>query len=228
MPSIDAACMIGPAIARMMRHRGIGRIAAIVAAVIALNLAGAWIAAQLNLQIWPQHSDMIELVIVAMIIGYILAMATPFVPGIEIGLALMLLLGPGGIVLVYLCTQVALALSFLVGRLIPTQFILRLFGWLNFNRARHLIEVLDKTAPELRIQTLGAHFPTRWVSALLRHPYLAMAVILNLPGNALIGGAGGLGMIAGMSRVVPLRHFTTVMAIATLPVPLFLIFTSSL
>lgn len=226
MASIDTVCATGPTISRI-RHRGIGRIVALIAAVIALNCVGTWMAAQLNLQIWPQHSRIIELVIVATIIGYIFAMATPFVPGIEIGVALMLSLGPGGVVLVYLCTQVALALSFLVGRTIPTHVIARIFGWLNLHRARRLIEELGKTVPEQRIRWLAAQSPGRWLSALLRHPCLAMAVILNLPGNALLGGAGGLGMIAGMSRAVPLRHFATVMAIATLPVPLFLIFTGS-
>lgn len=227
MPPIDAVCIAGPAFAKI-GHTRIWRIAAIVAAIIALNFAGGWFAAQINLQIWPQHSDIIELIIVAIVVGYVLAMATPFVPGIEIGLALMLLLGPGGVVLVYLCTQIALALSFLLGRLIPTQLIAHIFDWLNFHRARRLIEAVERVAPEQRIRTLAERSPARWIAFLVRHHYLALTIILNLPGNAIIGGAGGLGMIAGLSRAVPLHHFAILMAIATLPVPLFLIITGSL
>jgi hypothetical protein len=39
-------------------------------------------------------------------------MAMPFVPGIELGLALMVLLPSKGVVLVYFCTLLSLSLSF--------------------------------------------------------------------------------------------------------------------
>lgn len=201
------------------------RLAAILAGILALNFLGGWLASQLNLQIWPQHSDVIELVIIAFVIGYVLAMAIPFVPGIEIGLALMLLLGPGGIALVYLCTQFALALSFLLGRLVPTRFIAGAFGWLRLERAKRLVEELERTPPEQRFEALTARSPRRWISPLLRHRYLALATILNLPGNTVIGGAGGIGMIAGLSRAYTFPRFLVLMAVSTLPVPLFLILT---
>lgn len=228
MPSTDVGCIASPVLA-LPRHTRMRfwRVAALIGAALSLNFVGGWLAAQLNLQIWPQHSDIIELIIVAIIIGYVLAMATPFVPGIEIGLALMLLLGPGGILLVYLCTQIALVLSFLLGRVVPTHFIARAFDWLNFERAHRLIEELDKVAPEQRIQALAKRSSARWIAFLLRHHYLALAIILNLPGNAIIGGAGGIAMIAGMSRAVPLHRFAVLMAISTLPVPLFLVVTGS-
>ena len=59
-------------------------------------------------------------------------MLIPFVPGIEIGVALMLLLGSHGVILIYLCTLIALALSFLLGRLVPMYCIVRVFDWLHF------------------------------------------------------------------------------------------------
>jgi len=226
MLSIDAACLARPALASICQAR-FWRLAAVVGGVLALNFVGGWLAARLNLQIWPQHSDMIELIIITIVIGYVLAMAVPFVPGIEIGLALMLLLGPGGILLVYLCTHIALALSFLLGRLVPTHFIVRVFTWLNLERARRLVEELDRTAPEQRIQTLAERSANRWIAFLVRHHYLALAVILNLPGNAIIGGAGGIGMIAGMSRAYPFHHFVILMAVSTLPVPVLLFVTGT-
>ncbi len=210
-----------------LRHLRIRRIAAIVGCLLALNCFGGWFASQINVQIWPQHSDIIELMIVLFVIGYVLAMAVPFVPGIEIGLALMLLLGPGGIALVYLCTQVALALSFLLGRLVPTQWIVRVFGWLHLERPRRLLEELESIPSEQRIRKLAERSPSQWIALLLRHRYLALAAILNLPGNAIIGGAGGIAMIAGMSRAYPFHYFVILMAVSTLPVPLFLIVTNS-
>lgn len=226
MLSINASTLALPG-ASTLRHTRIWRVAAIAGCLLSLNFFGGWLASQVNLQIWPQHSDFIELMIVTIVIGYVLAMAVPFVPGIEIGLALMLLLGPGGIALVYLCTQLALALSFLLGRLVPTKFIVRVFGWLHLERPRRLLEELESIPPEQRIHKLAERSPAHWVGFLLRHHYLALAVILNLPGNAIIGGAGGIGMIAGMSRAYPFHHFVILMAVSTLPVPLFLIVTGA-
>lgn len=224
MFAADVTSFGRPFAARAGRSR-IWRLAAIVGGVLALNLTGGWLASQLNLQIWPQHSDIIELIIIAIVIGYVLAMAVPFVPGIEIGLALMLLLGPGGIALVYICTQLALVLSFLLGRLVPTRYIANAFAWLHLDRARRLVEDLDRTPPNQRVRKLAERSPSGWVAFLVRHHYLALAVILNLPGNAIIGGAGGIGMIAGMSRAYPFPYFVILMALSTLPVPLFLIIT---
>ncbi|NIO38885.1 MAG: hypothetical protein GTO41_01015, partial [Burkholderiales bacterium] len=182
---------------------------------------------QLNLQIWPQHSNIIELVIIAIVIAYVFAMAVPFVPGIEIGLALMLMLGPGGIALVYICTQLALALSFLFGRLVPPRYIANAFDWLHLEQARRLVEELDRTPANQRIHKLAERSPSGWIAFLVRRHYLALAVALNLPGNAIIGGAGGIGMIAGMSRAYPFPYFVILMALSTLPVPVFLIVTGA-
>ena len=226
MYATDVSAFPRPSIGNAGRSR-MWRLAAIAAGILVLNFVGGWLVSQLNVQIWPQHSDMIELFIITSVIAYVLAMAVPFVPGIEIGLALMLLLGLGGIALVYLCTQLALALSFLIGRLVPLHFIARIFGWLQLERARRLVEELEATAPEQRIQTLTARAPRRWMALLLRHRYLALAAVLNLPGNAVIGGAGGIGLIAGMSRACPFSHFVILMALSTLPVPVFLMLTGS-
>lgn len=201
------------------------RLLSVAAIIIALNLGGGWLAAQLNLQVWPQHSDIMELLTVASVVVYILAMALPFVPGIEIGLALMLLFGAGGILLVYLCTQAALALSFLLGRLVPARSIAAVFQRLGMHRARQLMVDLDRTPSVQRLQYLTKRVRGGWVRAVLGHRHLALIVALNLPGNALIGGAGGIGMIAGMSRLFAFPRYLLLIAAATTPVPLFLLLT---
>jgi hypothetical protein len=202
-----------------------GRLALIIAAIVALNYAGGWMVAQLNFQIWPRHSDMIDMIIVAVIVAYILTMMLPFVPGIEIGLALMLFLGSGGVVLVYLCTQVALALSFAIGRFVPMRSVVPVLRALNLERASRMLLELEKVDPAQRVKYLLNRAPRSWVSALLRNRYLALAVVINLPGNAAIGGAGGIGAIAGMSRLFRFRHYLLVVLIATTPVPVFLLLT---
>ncbi|MBL4615404.1 MAG: hypothetical protein JKY27_11110 [Magnetovibrio sp.] len=63
---------------------------------------------------------------------------------------------------------------------------------------------------------------------LLRHRYLAVVVALNVPGNALIGGGGGICMAAGISGLFSWPRFLISIAIAVSPVPLFLTITNLL
>jgi hypothetical protein len=156
----------------------------------------------------------LPLVVVAAL--YVVAMALPFVPAIEIGLALMLLLGETGVVLVYLCTQIALALSYLAGRWVPRSAMARAFARLGMRHARRLVENRD-------IEALACSLPSKWAPVLRRHPAIALAALLNLPGNALIGGAGGIAMMAGMNRLLPFSRYLVLVAAATAPLPLVLL-----
>ncbi len=197
------------------------RIALLALVLIAFNLGGGWLVAQFNIQVWPRHNDIIELMVLTIFVAYIVTMMLPFVPGIEIGIAIMLLLGQGGIVLVYLCTQIALALSFLIGRFVPKNSVHSFLRSLRLERAKDLLEVLDRPTPFLPARRTAGRTPPRWYVALLRNRYLALAVILNLPGNAVIGGAGGIGAIAGSSRLFRFSRYMLVVALATTPVPVF-------
>jgi len=187
------------------------RIAVVGCTLIALALASTWIAGQHRVQLDPAHAQLLDSMVALALLAYVLAMALPFVPGIEIGLALMMLLGEEGIVLVYGATQVALALSFLLGRWVPARRVAAAFRWLGMDRAACLLQS-------------GASFPLADRSGFLgRHAGLALAVALNLPGNAVIGGAGGIGMLAGMSRAISTWRYVLLVAAATTPVPAFLL-----
>jgi hypothetical protein len=62
--------------------------------------------------------------------------------------------------------------------------------------------------------------PPRMLDLALRYRYIALAVLINTPGNAIIGGGGGIMMLAAMSGIfMPLPTLLTV-AIAVCPVPL--------
>ena len=52
---------------------------------------------------------------------------------------------------------------------------------------------------------------------------LALAVLLNCPGNAVLGGGGGLAMLSGMSQKMSAGKFFLVIAIATTPVPILVL-----
>jgi hypothetical protein len=133
---------------------------------------------------------------------------------------LMAMLGIGGIVLVYLCTVLALSLSFLAGRLLPPRYIARALGWLKLERARKLVTELEPLNAEERFRLLAQSTPSRVVPFLLRHRYLVLAVLFNLPGNAIIGDGGGIALIAGMSRLFPFLKFVLLVCVAITPVPL--------
>ncbi len=198
------------------------RLALFVAAVLAIQALGGWAADRIEFEIWPRHSPMLDLAALLIAAAYIITMALPFVPGIEIGLAVMLVFGSESIPAVYVCTQAALLLSFVAGRYLPLGLLTGFAGWLQLTRVHRLLSQLEPLAPAGRLQLLVERAPRRWVRRLVNHRYLALAVLINLPGNAIIGGAGGIGLIAGMSRVFSLPRYIAIMAAATTPVPLAL------
>ena len=171
-------------------------------------------------QMWPSHVDMAVFIVIGSAIMYVVLMALPFMPGIEVGLMLMAMLGVGGIVLVYLCTVLALSLSFLAGRLLPPRHVARALGWLRLERARKLVTELEPLGAEERFRFLAQSTPSRIVPFLLRHRYLVLAVLFNLPGNVVIGDGGGISLIAGMSRLFPFPRFVLLICLAITPVPL--------
>ena len=195
-----------------------------VAAIAALNFGGNWIMLHLDFQLFPRHDSLMHAAILGIAIAYVLLMAIPFMPGIEVGLALMMMLGHKGALLVYLCTLAALSLSFAVGRMIPASALIHLLDWLHLDRVSKWIERLEPLGRQQRLDLLYSMAPSRVVPLLLRHRYLAVLVILNLPGNALIGGGGGIGMVAGMSRLFPFPLFVLLISLAVAPIPILVYF----
>lgn len=197
------------------------RILLFVAVVLALNAGGTWLAQQINFQIFPRHDLLLEGIVLGTAALYLLLMATPFMPGIEVGFALLMLLGYKGAVLVYACTVAALGVSFLLGRKLSPRLISRLLDLLHLHRASSLVRQLEPLDYQGRLDYLTAKAPSKIVPWLLKHRYLAIAVALNLPGNALIGGGGGISLVVGMSKLVPFRAYLVLVALAVAPMPLF-------
>jgi hypothetical protein len=59
---------------------------------------------------------------------------------------------------------------------------------------------------------------------LLRFRYLALAVAFNIPGNYLVGGGGGIALMAGVSRLYSVPGFLFTIALSVAPVPLAVLF----
>lgn len=199
------------------------KISLIVGFLVLVNYGGSLVIEQINFQVWPEHERLMITVLWFAIVVYVLWMALPFVPGIELGLALMVLLGTRGVVLVYVCTLLSLSLSFTIGRLIPLNSFARFLGWLHLHKARDLVLQLEPLSSEEKLDFLLKSAPSRIIPFLVKHRYLMIAIALNLPGNALIGGGGGIGLISGMSRLYPFPKYILLVSLAITPLPLLLL-----
>jgi len=161
-------------------------------------------------------------IMIAGVLFYAVLMAIPFVPGVEISLALLATFGPRIAPAIYIATVIALALSCLIGRQVPLGLMGSMFGALGLERARALVLRLVPLTAEQRFGLLLELAPARIVPTLLRHRYITLMVALNIPGNAVVGGGGGIALLAGMSGLFTLPRFTLAVALAALPVPLFI------
>jgi hypothetical protein len=156
---------------------------------------------------------------------YVALTAVPFVPGAEIGIGLIALFGAKVCWLVYLCTVIALLPPYLVGRLVPPRCCARAFGFVGLAKAQRLIEQTAPLSAEQRLALLLDHVPTRLGPLLVRHRFLTLAVVLNLPGNILVGGGGGIALVAGMSGLFSLPAYLLTVALAVAPIPLMIVLT---
>lgn len=197
------------------------KLVALVSALVFLNQIGHWLADRVAFQLWPRHAEAFLPFLVIAVATYVFLLSIPFLPGIEMGLMLMSMLGAPGILLVYLATLLALSIGFWLGRLIPPRILEQVLKWFHLGRARELVVALEPLGPEERINYLVGSAPSRMVPFLLRHRYLMVALLFNLPGNALVGGGGGVSLIAGMSRLFPFPRYLLLITVATTPGPLF-------
>jgi hypothetical protein len=199
------------------------KLALLAGFLIAASYAGDWAMNQLTPHLTPSTEHTLHRVIMTAISVYVLLMMLPFVPGVEIGLGMMVMFGPKIAPLVYGGTVLALVLSFLVGRLVPQHAIVEILETLHLKRAGRLLRQLEMLDSSERLQFLLQNASTRIVSFLLRHRFLALMVALNLPGNALVGGGGGIALVAGFSRLFVLPRFALAVAVAVSPVPLLVL-----
>lgn len=191
----------------------------LIAVAVALRLFGHWMAGRLH-DLAPRQSGPALLVLLVLsLVIYAILIAVPFVPGIEIGLTLMMLRGPSVVIWVYLATIIGLALAYIAGRFVPYAWLRKLFGDLHLMRAAGLVAQVEPLTPEARLMLLRNALPPRAQGLAGRGRYVLLALLVNMPGSALLGGGGGILMMAGLSRVfTPIATLVTVL-IAVAPVP---------
>ncbi len=149
---------------------------------------------------------------------YIILLSLPFIPGVELGLLLMCLIGKEGIFFVYLCTIIGLHVSFAMGRFLPEAWI---SSWVkSLGVASSCSTNLNWMKSMLNHSPLGNRFNHKLGKHLTKYRYFALALLFNLPGNFIFGGGGGIALISGMNRrFVSWKGFFCTVSIATAPVP---------
>ncbi len=159
-------------------------------------------------------------VMVLGLVVYAILMAVPFVPGVEVGVSLLMMQGARIAPFVFLATFTGLSIAYLFGRHVPLGVLKGGFADLGQKRIVRLLERLEPLDHTARLQMLRQGLP-RWLQVpLVRYRYLSVALALNIPGNALIGGGGGIAMVAGLSGIFNTRLILVTFALAVSPVPI--------
>lgn len=188
-------------------------------------LLGHWLTEWAIMDIRPSNEPEIHRMVMLVSAVYVVASAVPFVPGAEIGFSMIAVLGSRIAVLVYACMVLALTLAYAVGRFVPARVTAALLGGLGMERGRRMILRTAELDPDDRLALFMARSPHRILPFLLRHRYIALALALNLPGNTVLGGGGGLALAAGMSGLfAPLRFVATIL-LAVAPLPALILLT---
>lgn len=178
----------------------------------------------LDMQIRPDNEQQVHKAIMIGAVAYVGLLAMPFVPGAEIGIALLAGFGAAIAPLIYVCTVAAMMLSFTVGRFLPITALERFLRLLRMRRATELVARAAPLSKDERVAMLLEGQSKRVLQLAVRYRYVAMAAAINTPGNSVIGGGGGIMIVAGLSGIFsPLATLLTVI-LAVSPVPLAVIF----
>ncbi len=152
---------------------------------------------------------------------YALLVMLPFVPGVELGYVIMMAFGLEGIIAVYISTAFSLSLGFLIGYFSRDHTVIAVLKnkLERQNNSLHNTNIYSNSAYKK-----GAQLITYILKRFRSQPYFAVFLLLNLPGNALIGGGGGIALMAGASgQLQPYKYLLTVL-LATSIIPVLLIF----
>lgn len=147
---------------------------------------------------------------------YALLLSIPFVPGLELGWAIIAMFGRPGIVVAWGASIAGLSLGFALASLLHRHARLER---IQQKRTALLNTADDQLSVSMRVlrKCLGWHH---------RHPYLFVMLGLNIPGNWVIGGGGGIAWISGVAPEIRFPGFLIASTAATGILPLFLLATT--
>ena len=204
--------------------KGFGRIASKLVVVFALvylaKLGVDYLMAKIILFETDEAARMMTGLLITVMIGYAILLALPFVPGVEIGIAILILEGADAAPVVYMATVGGLTLAFCVGQYVPMVRLVRWCEDLYLCRVAALLQRIHNIPREDRLQAMQDRLP-RWLAPIFcNYRYVMLGLAINLPGNMAIGGGGGIMLAGGLSRLFQTQFAILTIICATLPVPL--------
>ena len=200
------------------------RVALLIVVVVLATWGAHEIRDALNLQIRPDNEQQVHRMIMFGAVAYIGLLALPFVPGAEIGIAMLAAFGPAIAPLIYVCTVASMIVAYTAGRFLPTAVLQRLLSTLRMHRAADLVARAAPLSGDERVAMLLDGQSARAMRIAVRYRYVSLALAVNTPGNSIIGGGGGIMLMAGLSGIFsPLATVATI-ALAVSPVPLAVAF----
>ncbi len=208
---------------RQLSKSRVSRVLTVIGFMFLLCLAGSWSNQYLFGQLWPLDFEGASLMIISLVSIYTICMILPFMPAIELGLILLAMLDIQGVLWLYLITVIALTISYGIGQSIPVRILKKAFEYLHCHKAGNLLCDNGECNETEQIDRFIAHAPKQFVPFLLRHRYCILGISINTPGNMIIGGAGGIAMMTGMSRAFGFEQFVLSVFIAVSPLPILAI-----
>ncbi|AVO45994.1 hypothetical protein C6569_13440 [Phreatobacter cathodiphilus] len=187
------------------------------------HFAGRWLQQHLGFDPMNLQDPTAQTVLVVGLVLFVVMLAVPFVPGIEVSLALFAIFGAAVAMPVYVATVAALVLSYAAGRCVPLDRLAAFFDYVGLRPASEMVRRLGAMTPQQRVGALAEIAPNRIARLLVDHRDLTLVAALNMPGNALIGGGGGIALVAGMSGMFRPDRYLLAVAIAALPIPLLMV-----
>ncbi len=197
--------------------RTVARLALIVVVVFIAHQLISWIMTEAE---DTKNTPLLIGITCLVLLAYIMLISIPFVPGIEIALSLMVIRGPDVVPWVYIATILGLFLSFLAGQYLSYGYLHGVFSDLRMKRACALLEKVQPLSRTDRLDLLKHKLPKVLRPMLLDGRYALIALVLNVPGNALIGGGGGILFVAGLSRLFSVCGMIITLMIAVAPIPI--------
>jgi hypothetical protein len=200
------------------------RVAILIAVLVLATWGAHMVRDALNLQIRPDNEQQVHRMIMLGAAAYIGLLALPFVPGAEIGLAMLAAFGAAIAPLIYICTVASMLLAYTVGRFLPVELLERALSAMRMRRAADLVARAAPLSGEDRVAMLLEGQSARAMQFAIRYRYVGLALAVNMPGNSVIGGGGGIMLMAGLSGIFsPLATVATI-TLAVSPVPLAMVF----
>lgn len=131
----------------------------------------------------------------------------------------MIYFGKPGIGAAYICTFIGLNIAFAVGKLASKY-------WANRRNTHYKHD--PQPSPWQSIIIQNRYFSPRAKDFMQRHiqqhKYLSIGILLNLPGNWIVGGGGGIALLSGChpSNSWPKFALTVVLATSILPILVYI------